>query len=72
MSKLGFGFMRLPVTDPSNAIVDIELLRQMVDLYMARGNNYFHIPKSIGCSCSSTMPTGTMRVYNPAVAMRSA
>ncbi len=41
MSKLGFGFMRLPMTDPSNAIVDIELLRQMVDLYMARGNNYF-------------------------------
>lgn len=41
MSKLGFGFMRLPMTDPSNAVVDIELLRQMVDLYMARGNNYF-------------------------------
>lgn len=41
MSKLGFGFMRLPMTDPSSAIVDIKLLRQMVDLYMARGNNYF-------------------------------
>lgn len=42
MSKLGFGFMRLPVTDPSDATsINIELLKQMVDLYMARGNNYF-------------------------------
>lgn len=42
MSKLGFGFMRLPVTDPHNAAsVDTERLKQMVDLYMARGNNYF-------------------------------
>ena len=42
MSKLGFGFMRLPVTDPKDATsIDTELLKQMVDLYMARGNNYF-------------------------------
>ena len=42
MSKLGFGFMRLPVTDPGNpASIDIELLKQMVDLYLARGYNYF-------------------------------
>ena len=42
MSKLGFGFMRLPVTNPQDAAsIDIELLGQMVDLYMARGNNYF-------------------------------
>jgi predicted aldo/keto reductase-like oxidoreductase len=42
MSKLGFGFMRLPLTDPKDAAsVDIPLLTQMVDLYMSRGNNYF-------------------------------
>lgn len=42
MSKLGFGFMRLPVTDSNDAAgIDIELLKQMVDLYIARGNNYF-------------------------------
>lgn len=42
MSKLGFGFMRLPVTDPNNpASVDIDLLKQMVDMYITRGNSYF-------------------------------
>ena len=42
MSKLGFGFMRLPLTDPKDATsIDIELLKQMVDLYMSRGSNYF-------------------------------
>lgn len=42
MSKLGFGFMRLPLTDPADATsVDIPLLTKMVDLYMERGNNYF-------------------------------
>ena len=36
MSKLGFGFMRLPLTDPKDAAsVDIPLLTQMVDLYMS-------------------------------------
>lgn len=42
MSKLGFGLMRLPVTNPADAAsVDVELLKQMVDLYMARGGSYF-------------------------------
>jgi len=42
MKKLGFGFMRLPVTDHSNAAsIDIPLLCQMVDLFMERGFNYF-------------------------------
>ena len=36
--------MRLPLTDPKDAAsVDIPLLTKMVDLYMARGNNYFDI-----------------------------
>lgn len=42
MSKLGFGFMGLPRTNPDDATsINIELLKQMVDLYMERGNNYF-------------------------------
>ena len=42
MSKLGFGFMRLPLTDPKDAAgVDIPLLTKMVDLYISRGNYYF-------------------------------
>ena len=42
MSKLGFGFMRLPLIDATVATsIDIPLLTQMVDLYMSRGNNYF-------------------------------
>ena len=42
MSKLGFGFMRLPLTDPKDATsVDLPLLTKMVDHYMAHGGNYF-------------------------------
>lgn len=42
MSKLGFGFMRLPLLDPADgASVNMKLLTEMVDLYMSRGNNYF-------------------------------
>ncbi len=40
--KLGFGLMRLPILDPKNASsVDIEQLKQMVDLFMSRGFTYF-------------------------------
>ena len=40
--KLGFGLMRLPTLDPGNpASVDIDLLKQMVDLFMSRGFTYF-------------------------------
>ena len=42
MSKLGFGFMRLPLTDPKDATsVDLPLLTKMVDHYMAHSGNYF-------------------------------
>ena len=42
MKKLGFGLMRLPVTDPNNAAnVDVEQVKQMVDLFMAKGFTYF-------------------------------
>ena len=40
--KLGFGLMRLPQTDPTDgAAVDVEQVKQMVDLFMAKGFTYF-------------------------------
>ena len=42
MKKLGFGLMRLPLLDPSVATsVDMEQLKQMVDLFLERGITYF-------------------------------
>ena len=40
--KLGFGLMRLPLTDPNDAAsVDIPQTKQMVDEFLARGFTYF-------------------------------
>ncbi len=40
--KLGFGLMRLPLTDPNNnGSIDIEKLKEMVDVYLQRGFTYF-------------------------------
>ncbi|MDO4537711.1 MAG: aldo/keto reductase [Coriobacteriales bacterium] len=40
--KLGFGLMRLPQLDPTDsASVDVEQVKQMVDLFMERGFTYF-------------------------------
>ena len=42
MKKLGFGMMRLPLLDPGAASsVDMEQLKQMVDLFLERGFTYF-------------------------------
>ena len=42
MKKLGFGLMRLPLTDPNNsAAVDVEQVKRMVDLFMSKGFTYF-------------------------------
>jgi len=42
MKKLGFGLMRMPLTDPNDAAkVDLEQVKQMVDLFMQRGFTYF-------------------------------
>ena len=42
MEKLGFGLMRLPQTDPNDpAAVDVEQVKRMVDLFMAKGFTYF-------------------------------
>ena len=40
--KLGFGLMRLPLSDPSDdGAIDLEELKKMVDLFMERGFTYF-------------------------------
>ena len=40
--KLGFGLMRLPLTDPNvDTSIDIEQLKQMVDAFLAGGFTYF-------------------------------
>lgn len=40
--KLGFGLMRLPLTDPEDGgSIDIELVKKMVDLFIERGFTYF-------------------------------
>ena len=41
-SKFGFGCMRLPQTDETDATkIDQELFNEMVDIYMEKGFNYF-------------------------------
>ncbi len=40
--KLGFGMMRLPITDPNDqASVDLEQTKEMVDKFLERGFTYF-------------------------------
>jgi len=42
MKKLGFGLMRLPLTDPNDeGSIDIEQVKQMVDVFLERGFTYF-------------------------------
>lgn len=42
MKKLGFGLMRMPTLDKTNAAdVDIEQVKEMVDLFMEKGFTYF-------------------------------
>ncbi len=40
--KLGFGMMRLPLTDPENkGSVDVEQVKKMTDLFLEKGFTYF-------------------------------
>lgn len=40
--KLGFGCMRLPLTDPKDQkSIDIEHLKKMVDAFIEAGGTYF-------------------------------
>ncbi len=42
MKKLGFGLMRLPLTDPDDySSVDVEAVKPLVDAFMAKGFTYF-------------------------------
>jgi len=42
MKKLGFGMMRMPRLDPNDpASVDIEQVKEMVDLFLSKGFTYF-------------------------------
>lgn len=42
MNKLGFGFLRLPVVEDTNSSeINLELLNQMVDIYLSHGKTYF-------------------------------
>ena len=42
MKKLGFGTMRLPLTDPdSSKSIDMEQFREMTDMFLERGFTYF-------------------------------
>ena len=42
MKKLGFGLMRMPLTDPNDdSKVDVEQVKRMVDLFMEKGFTYF-------------------------------
>ena len=42
VKKLGFGLMRLPLLDPNDpASIDMEQMKQMVDLFLERGFTYF-------------------------------
>ena len=39
--KLGFGLMRLPQNSPNAADIDLEQVKQMVDLFLEKGFTYF-------------------------------
>ena len=42
MKKLGFGTMRLPLTNPEDVkSIDYEQMCQMVDLFLEQGFSYF-------------------------------
>lgn len=41
-SKLGFGFMRLPLKEENNSsMIDYETINKLVDIYIEMGGNYF-------------------------------
>lgn len=41
-SKMGFGCMRLPLTDPNDQkSIDMPQFQQMIDIFMEAGNTYF-------------------------------
>ena len=44
MKKLGFGLMRLPLTDASDpASIDVEQVKKMVDIFIEKGFTYYSV-----------------------------
>lgn len=41
MNKLGFGFLRLPMTQTDGGQIDLELLNRLTDTFLSHGNRYF-------------------------------
>lgn len=41
MKKLGFGLMRLPIVGGDHSNIDIEKVKEMVDVFMSKGFTYF-------------------------------
>ena len=69
MKKLGFGLMGLPQTEPSDASkVDIEQVKQMVDLFMAKGFTYDDNRKPTGTSIRPVLFMPPCRRRPPAYA----
>ena len=55
MKKLGFGLMRLPITDPQDQTsIDMPLLEKMVDTFLERGFTYFDTAYMYHNGCSET------------------
>ena len=52
-TKLGFGLMRLPMTDDST--IDFEQVCQMVDKFMEQGGTYFDTAYVYHEGCSETI-----------------
>ena len=59
MKKLGFGLMRMPLLDKTNAAdVDIEHVKKMVDLFIEKGFTYFDTALMYnGCASESVAKT---------------
>ena len=50
IKKLGFGLMRLP---KKNDVIDVEQVKQMVDMFLAKGFTYFDTAWAYAGSASS-------------------
>ena len=55
MAELGFGLMRLPLTDPSDQTsIDLPQLEKMVDMYLDEGLDYFDTAYLYHGTCSES------------------
>ena len=55
MNKTGFGFLRLPLTNPDDSTsIDTAQTIQMIDEYLAAGGKYFDTAYTYLQGCSET------------------